>query len=297
MQMKLEDGWQKNATWFGNIPIHPLGYRTAFECIIEGDVSLEERRDRIFGAYLQRSVSVGLMRTRPRALASICCLLQSTIGIVYSAIAASTLLPGGATCWASVWGAALAITINDGCVSAVILQKAYVVHHRPRWMLAFGVLIAVSLPVIVYVTVTSPAILGPTCACTFLYPSYYPWLRFGFYFPMDIIFSAAFIIAIRRQYLRFKTDIWKQVTQDGIQIILCMATSHLICLILVSFELFGTFSAMVLMVDCQHQQAMLHVAWKQKYVRIDVMWPTKSTSNNVATMTSSAGQGFFQSLK
>ncbi|RKP08147.1 hypothetical protein THASP1DRAFT_30044 [Thamnocephalis sphaerospora] len=229
----------------------------------EDGISLKEQRERVTGAYLQRSISVGmvilfmycgwitirLMRTRPRAIASICCLLQATVGITYSLIAVSTLFPGGATCWASVWAAAVAIAVNDGCVSTVILQKAYVVHQRPRWMLVFGPLIGISIPIIAYTTVTSPAVLGPTCACGFLYPPYYLWMRFGFYFPMDVVFSIAFIRVVYRQYRDVKAKLWKRLMQDGIQVILCMATSHLICLLLVTFDVVGSFSVMVIMID------------------------------------------------
>ncbi|RKP08408.1 hypothetical protein THASP1DRAFT_29787 [Thamnocephalis sphaerospora] len=263
MHAQPDPEWQKDAIWFGSIPLHPLGERNSFQCIVEAGHNIEEQRAHFSGMYTQRFLniimllvflhclwlSIGMIRMRPHALASWCCLIQTTCGVAYNAVAISSLHPDGATCRKSAWTAAVTANLGEACISAVLLQKAYIVQDRPRWMLVFGLLIIAAPPLLVYAAWASPAIQGSTCECTVDYRFYYPWIRFGLYVPLDVACSAVFLVVVFRHLRRFGSEAWKQLTQSGTQLILCLLLSHLTCLFIIAFDLSGTFSGVVYMLD------------------------------------------------
>ncbi|RKP05307.1 hypothetical protein THASP1DRAFT_32856 [Thamnocephalis sphaerospora] len=255
--------WQKNATRFGSIPLYPAGEKTSFECMAADHDNLQELRSLATNMYLLKvinivsayvffhalRIAIGLLRTRPRAVATWCCTLQAVSGVIYNIISLTGILPSGGSCRQLMWAGAAGMSISDLCISIVLLQKAYAVYNRRRWILAFIPLIVIAAPVITYIAWASPVILSPTCGCGFIYPAYFPWLRFGLYVPLDVGFSTVFIIIMHRQLRLFGSSAWKQLKKDGIQTIMCLLISHLICLILLAFALSGNAAGVTMGID------------------------------------------------
>ncbi|RKP07535.1 hypothetical protein THASP1DRAFT_24334, partial [Thamnocephalis sphaerospora] len=138
--------------------------------------------------------SASLVHTRPRALAIWLCLVQSMFGVMCGVFCISTYVPSGITCREVLWMIIVCIRINDLCASAILLQKAYIVTNYRRWIFIFALLAVAAPAPIVYASWSSPAIMSARSGgCAFIYPSYYPWLRFAFHAPMNIALTLIFV--------------------------------------------------------------------------------------------------------
>ncbi|RKP09176.1 hypothetical protein THASP1DRAFT_22944 [Thamnocephalis sphaerospora] len=142
--------------------------------------------------------------------------------------------------------------IGDICVAAVLLQKAYLVTNRNRWVLLFIPVIAASAPIILYISWSAPTIMTIDSGCIFVYPEYFPWLRFGLHAPMNIALTGIFFNVVYRQWKQFGTHAWEQLAKEGIQVGLLMLLSNLLCTFFVAFEVLGLYSIMIVLADCNY---------------------------------------------
>ncbi|RKP09726.1 hypothetical protein THASP1DRAFT_28496 [Thamnocephalis sphaerospora] len=277
----LDPNWRQNATWFGNIPLHPLGEQSFLEFFERTDGSLfdiRERNQAVFRHFIIITVamivfvpnlakSLRLVRARPRTMAPICCLLQSIAGIMCVVATMASVFPGGPSCRMLSWISNSAGRISDVCVSAVLLQKAYLVHRRSRWLLAFIPVIVATPIVLLYFSWASPTIMTPYTGCVFIYDDAYPWMRFGFHAPMNIALTSIFLIVAVRHYRQFGSGAWHRLTRDGILIGLALLLSSLLCTMLITFEVMGVFSILLTSVDWYISSLLLlaHVKGSRKH--------------------------------
>ncbi|RKP07169.1 hypothetical protein THASP1DRAFT_31020 [Thamnocephalis sphaerospora] len=259
----LGKDWEKNATYFGRIPLHPLGEQTLFAYLTIGRDYSNEQRTRFNGINMQivssmlalwmflrcTQSAVSMVYTNPSRLVSWCCLLHSLSGTIYVVVVLSSLSPLGATCRQTVWLSAVVAVVGDLCLTAVLLYQAYLVHHRCYKILFLGALVVIPAPFTTYVAWTSPVIFVPSCGCTLVYPYYFPWMRFAPFAPMNIFLSSMFLAVVYRQYCRFGSAAWERLVREGVQLILLMAITNTVCLFCAAFEALEMFSGVFLLVN------------------------------------------------
>ncbi|RKP06593.1 hypothetical protein THASP1DRAFT_25117 [Thamnocephalis sphaerospora] len=259
----LEHGWEKNATYQWGIPLHPLGELNIIDYIMGAQGNLPEMRDRTRGALMQLSINVvanyvffrnlivsaKTLYRRPHVLATWCCLIQALAGVAYTLSALALVMPGGSSCRFALWDIGFGLAISPICVSIVLLQKAYVVHGRNRWLLGIGILLILPQPLVTYYLWTSPAVMVPITACLSYYPEYFPWLKFGLDAPINAVFSLAFLSVVYNQYRQFGSGAWARLVRNGIQTMCFIVLSNFFCMLFAALEVLGLFSEMFFVVD------------------------------------------------
>ncbi|RKP09867.1 hypothetical protein THASP1DRAFT_22353 [Thamnocephalis sphaerospora] len=260
--IQLGHAWKQNATYFGSIPLHPLGEQSFYQFMLNSENAVDERA-RMIVVLRQHMidvlvallfawnlvVSLRMLYRRPRVIATTCCLVQSVAGLLCAMTALATFHPDGPSCRVMVWTTTAAVRTGDLCVSIVLLQKAYLVTNRNRWLFVFIPLIVTAGPVLLYVSWSSPAIVTAGSGCIFVYPEYFPWLRFGFHAPMNIMLTGIFLDVAFQHWRQFGSDCWRQLARDGIQVGLIMPLPNLVCTFAIALEVVGIYSIMVLLVD------------------------------------------------
>ncbi|RKP09868.1 hypothetical protein THASP1DRAFT_28354 [Thamnocephalis sphaerospora] len=260
--LRLGSDWVQNAVHFGSIPLHPLGEQSFYQFVM-GAKNPTETRERMAVIFQHFSIDVlaaslfawnlmisaRLVRRRPRTIATQCCLIQSVVGLVCAIAGMSGSLPVGPSCRALTWVTTASVRIGDLCVGAVLLQKAYIVTNRNRRLFFFIPVIAAAAPALLYASWSSPAIITAGSGCIFIYPEYFPWLRFGLHAPMNIVLTGIFLNVVYRQWRQFGTRAWEQLAKEGILVGLLMLLSNLLCTFIIAFEVFGLYSIMILLAD------------------------------------------------
>ncbi|RKP10619.1 hypothetical protein THASP1DRAFT_27587 [Thamnocephalis sphaerospora] len=248
--------WQKNATYFDTIPLHPLGEQSYLNFVNAGS-DLEDMHARWRVSAMQTIItiyifwlfaanylaSVRMTLARPRALAPWCCLLQSLAGIVCALFSPNAYTPSDISCREIIWMITICIRINDLCATSILLQKAYIVKNCSRWLFVFIPLTVIAPVPLLYTAWSSPVILSTiSSGCVFIYPDYYPWLRFIFHAPLNFVLTTIFIEVAYSQHKRFGSYAWKQLAREGIQVGLQLLAVNLLCTLAISFEIVGVYS-------------------------------------------------------
>ncbi|RKP06726.1 hypothetical protein THASP1DRAFT_31466 [Thamnocephalis sphaerospora] len=277
----LNEGWEKNATYQWGIPLHPLGEINVIDYVLQAQGDIEDMRTRqrslifqmfcnvISACLFARNVPVAvriLMRQR-RALAAWCCLLQALAGLTYTLSCLGCGMPDGPLCRHVLWIAGAGIALSSICVGTTLLQKAYLVHNKNKWMLAIGIILLLPQPTVTYYTWISPAAMVPSAGCLLLYPPELPWIKLALDAPINIIFSVAFIIVVYRQYHLFGSAAWARLVRDGIQTMCIIVLSNIVCMLCIAFEVANLFSEQFFTLDWvitavllgHHLSAQLHI--------------------------------------
>jgi hypothetical protein len=260
----LEEGWEETAHHAIGIPVHPLGELSAFEHLLNGPSSLESIRLRhtgvrvqgVFHAILLTIFSYNAIQAirhlckKRYDLMTWCCIIQSLTGIVYALLALSSIIfSNGASCRQVLWTASIGITISSICISIALLQKAYLSHCCNKALLIVGILLIMPRPIVTYIGLSSPALAISGAGCVMLYPTFLPWIKFAAEAPVNIVFSAAFIATVYRQYKSHRSKVWQQLTRAGIQIIASIIICNLVCTILVAIDTLGIISELFFLLD------------------------------------------------
>ncbi|RKP08313.1 hypothetical protein THASP1DRAFT_23671 [Thamnocephalis sphaerospora] len=255
--------WEQNATRLWNIPLHPMGELNTINYMAGAPDTPENTRHRIHGAFMQLPliplvtylfvrgfiISVRMVHRRPAMLAGWCCLVQTFAGVVYGLVGFLFFMPSGITCRHYVWYIGSSVTLSTLCVGITLLQRAYLVHRRSKWLLTAGVLLLIPQPLTVYFVWTSPVIMTPQIGCLSYYPSYFPWIKLGIDLPINVLFSTAFIIVVYRQYRLLGSAAWAHLVRNGIQTMCAIVLSNIICVLGTSLSVFGQLSQMLFVLD------------------------------------------------
>ncbi|RKP08771.1 hypothetical protein THASP1DRAFT_29438 [Thamnocephalis sphaerospora] len=262
LERAIEPGWQKNATNQWGIPLHPLGELNPVDYAMLGR-NILDMRIRLRGGHLQLLVvtcisyifahnlvrSVAMVLRHPRLLQGWCCLIQAGAGMLFGAHTMALAMPTGVSCRQVTWNIGIGLVVSSLCVSIVLLQKAYIVHERKRWLLAVGGLLLLGQPTIAYMLWTNPTIIVPSTGCFPVFPFYFPWVKLGLDAPISIFFSIAFLLVVYRQYRQFGSSAWARLMRDGIQTMCLVVFSNAVCMAIAAFEPFGSSSEMFVLVD------------------------------------------------
>ncbi|RKP05157.1 hypothetical protein THASP1DRAFT_26300 [Thamnocephalis sphaerospora] len=259
----LADGWEGNAAHQWGIPLYPLGELGMAEYQALAQDDLQETRKRSIGIFVHlllnstlgyifvRNITrtVSMIRQRPDLLASWCCLIQALFGLVYAIAVALFSTAAELSCRRMIWIAAVGLTVSPICVGAALLQKAYMVHSSNKWLLVAGIVLLFPQPYFTYLSWTSPATIVAGVGCLVIYPQEMPWVKLALDAPINILFSAAFIVVIYRQYRRFGSSAWARLMRNGIQTMCLIVLSNVVCMLGVAFNLAGLFSELFFALD------------------------------------------------
>ncbi|RKP08426.1 hypothetical protein THASP1DRAFT_29766 [Thamnocephalis sphaerospora] len=219
-----------------------------------------------------------LIYARPHMLSTRCCLVQAAVGFALSLVAISVIFPEGPSCRTILLATTASIRIGDICISTVLLQRAYIAQNRSRWLLVFVPVIVAAPVYMIYATWASPPVLTiQTSGCVFIYSDYYPWIRFAFQAPMNVVLTAIFIKVAYRRYARLGSMAWGRLVREGIQTGLLLLLISLLCTFAVAFEFFGIYSivltvfewsisSMLLVMHVENTQRALQPAYEQRQI-------------------------------
>jgi hypothetical protein len=253
---RIGTAWQENATYFGTIPLYPSGEQTLYE-FVNGATSLEDRSSRFRVVFIQVSmacvllhvfiynliISIQMIRIRPNVLPTRLCLIQSVINVACWLYCFGAYTSTGPSCRETLWAISFSMRINDLCTCTVLLRKAHIVCDRNRWFLIFIPLLLAAPVVIIYVSWASPAMLSyESIGCIYIYPSYFPWLRFALHAPIHFTLTLIFIRVAIRHYRHFGTEAWWRLARDGIQVGLLLLLVNIMCALAIAIEFLGVFS-------------------------------------------------------
>ncbi|RKP07055.1 hypothetical protein THASP1DRAFT_31124 [Thamnocephalis sphaerospora] len=259
----LGDGWEANAARQWGVPLHPLGEFNAIDYMIQSPKDAEEVHERARGLNMQLFIgivisyvfaynfvaTVRMTHRRPDAMVNWCCLLQALIGMGYAICLTLLYFPGGPSCRQAMWYCGVALPTSSLCISAALLQKAYIVHSRSKQLLVFGIVLLLPQPLVTYFFWISPIVMVPGIGCIIFHPPYFPWVKLALDAPINILFSGAFVLVVYEQYRRYGSAAWERLVRTGTQTMCAIALSNIICMTCVALEVLGMFSEFFFLVD------------------------------------------------
>ncbi|KAI9596755.1 hypothetical protein BDF19DRAFT_321043 [Syncephalis fuscata] len=214
----LGQEWLKNATYMLGIPLYQSGELDIFDYMTEPVDNLNESRDRVMGLQSQTvavlfatfifvrnfNISVRMVISRYRTISAWCCFLPSALGIIFGLMIIYAWLFSGLNCRRILWFSGFINTIAIMCNSIILLQKAYLVLCRQRWIAVFGIIFTLpQLGFLIIVIIACPVALEPKNGCVLYYPTYLPWYWFFAAVPINLFFSAIFSHVTYKQYCIF----------------------------------------------------------------------------------------------
>ncbi|RKP08410.1 hypothetical protein THASP1DRAFT_29789 [Thamnocephalis sphaerospora] len=286
----LPKDWMENSTYQWGIPLNPSGELNVIDFEMQTLDNVEETRVRLLGTHAQLVINVAVsylflrnffvavrMAYRcPGVTASWCCLLQGLVGVGYVVIIFLVHMPGGPSYRQLLWFVGITLPVSSICVSVALLQRAYLVHNRNKWLLVTGIIFLLPQPFITYTLWTSPVASAPGVGGIVYYPPYFPWVKLGMEAPINILFSGAFIMVVYRQYRRYGSAAWARLVRNGTQTICAIVITNFICMFCVAFEALGTHSEMFILLDWVVTSALL----VRHCVAICTMHTTSDTPSN-----------------
>ncbi|KAI9595144.1 hypothetical protein BDF19DRAFT_422829 [Syncephalis fuscata] len=189
----LGDDWQNNATIILGAPLHPLGELDTTTFTLQNLNTNDFNRsiiginhqlllDTIIGYIFARNLvmAIKMVIKRPRILSGWLCLISSLSGFSWVICVAMGVLYAALNCRGVMWWLVCGLTISSISNSMIVLQKAYLILFRKRWILIVGIIS--TLPQVAIFIVTwrvCPVAYHPDRGCTFYYPPYLPWVWMG----------------------------------------------------------------------------------------------------------------------
>jgi hypothetical protein len=156
----------------------------------------------------------------------------------------------GLSCRNIVWFSGFINTVAIMCNSVILLQKAYLVLCRQRWIVILGTIF--TLPQIgffIIVVVCSPITIEPKLGCVLYYPFYLPYYWFFASVPVNLFFSAIFSHVTYQQYRTFGSDAWMYLARDGIQTMCFAILCNILCGLIILFQVGGNYAIMFYVAD------------------------------------------------
>ncbi|KAI9591864.1 hypothetical protein BDF19DRAFT_453718, partial [Syncephalis fuscata] len=256
--------WKRNATYAMGIPLHPSGEMSIHTYMTEFPDNAKLMRARIQALYFQAmavimmlflfarnfKIAVSMIIARRNTLTPWCCLIPSVIGLILCVLTISALFINGANCRILVWITGFGVTSTVICNCFILLQKAYLILMRQRWVLLVG--LSFTLPQISYlilVLTICPVTIEEKKGCVYHYPPYLPWLWFGVTTPINMFLSGVFCHVAYKQYKLFGSNAWNRISRDGIQTMCLAASCNIVCAALILFEVGGNLSTLSYIAD------------------------------------------------
>ncbi|KAI9593297.1 hypothetical protein BDF19DRAFT_165753 [Syncephalis fuscata] len=255
--------WKQNAARLWNIPLHPSGEADIFDFITAAPNDIDSIRARLLGIYFQGFlsimlgsmfiqnfiISIRLVINRPYFLAGWCCLLPAFLG-TFMELAIYIYLFGHGNCRLLAWLVISSFALSSIINNMIILQKAYIVLLKQRWILVVGfILLIPQLGLILLTLETSYITTEAKGGCRVHYQSAVPIYWFGVTIPVNALFSAIFSYVAYNQYKKFGSEAWKRLMRDGVQIMCIVILCNISCALVVLLKIGKPYSDMFFMLD------------------------------------------------
>ncbi|KAI9592319.1 hypothetical protein BDF19DRAFT_416409 [Syncephalis fuscata] len=266
--------------------INPLGEISGFDFVVQAHDDLKEARERMFGLTLQLSIlvvilyifiwetirSVRLVRLMSNGFSTWCCLAQALTGTIVNLINLINKISSWPTCRHQMYVDAVGLSIGRMSINALLLAKAYYVNGKDRRLLIIGCLAMLPEPSIAYIIIAQcQYAVTAVGSCSLLYPAWFPWVYSALDVPIHIVFSAAFIFVVVRQYRLLGLAAWEKLQNDSITYLLGIVVFKIIMLLIVASRVAGDATATLALVEwviCSllviKQQESIREAFKKK---------------------------------
>ncbi|KAI9592819.1 hypothetical protein BDF19DRAFT_467656 [Syncephalis fuscata] len=189
-------------------------------------------------------VSSNLLKSNVK-LASWCCLASSLSGLIsFGIVSILHHLPGGPSCRALIACCTLGMALSNFAINAILLERAYIVRQRSRWILVIGIILN-AIQLITYGLIFFVELkyeYRPSVGCYVKFPLYGPYTRFLVDTPPVLVPSIVFIMSIYQQFRRFKSGCWRRLMKNGIITMMLVIISNLLFAVLLITDVLDDLS-------------------------------------------------------
>ncbi|KAI9592011.1 hypothetical protein BDF19DRAFT_239592 [Syncephalis fuscata] len=228
--------------------LHPLGEKNIFDFFMESSDGISKQRLRLFGMQFLMALEVVLFWTfvrnlviasrmvimRPRNMVSWLCLIPSALNSIIALVMVLMYTFFQINCRTIIWISSFNIAFMMVGNSLILLQKAYLVLCRQKWILYVSApAIAAQLAYPLIVIYFSFISFKETTGCTIYYLEVILWYWFAVNVPINLLFSAIFCHIALKQYRSFGSEAWKKLARDGIQTMLLATLCSIICSVVI----------------------------------------------------------------
>jgi hypothetical protein len=214
--------WIKNAnTALWGILLYSSGEMWIMNYLLEDPGNISLMRQRIYILLIQLFLvticscifmrnlilSLNMVWMQPRILSSWCCCIASALGISVGIITGLAVYTPTINCRIIVWYFTFGVAGATLCNSIIVLQNAYLVMCKQRWILYVG--IPFMLPQVLvtpFIWTSCPVSMNINGGCVLNYLTYMFWLWFALLIPINTFFSIIFIYVAHKQYSTFGLD-------------------------------------------------------------------------------------------
>ncbi|KAI9592699.1 hypothetical protein BDF19DRAFT_450666 [Syncephalis fuscata] len=237
--------------YWGNIKIFRSGELNGFDFLTEELNDLSETRVRFYSIGIQLLINHIILIVFVRNFYhGVKMVVGSALGCGFQITAINYALPSEVNCRTTVWGYSVVIVIVNIFVDFIILHKAWLAHGRNTWLFVVGILLMLPLPGTVYVVWMYGVIKADRAVgCLFIYPYYYPLLKVATELPINLAFSAAFLVVIRRQYKQMGSRVWKYLLKEGFIYVFGVVISNVTCLLIATTKPNPNIGEVVFIID------------------------------------------------
>jgi hypothetical protein len=256
----LGPDWEEDTLW--GIKLHPSGEWNVFNYTMQlRDETDIRRMTNSMSIYILLGIIQGyiflinsiqalkLVLARPRIMVAWCCLIQASMGLVYSISILLTCLPSPVTCRHVVWISGIGTNVSGICTGLILLQKLYLVYRCNAKLRICGFILLLPQIFVTYAFLSMPVIISSRTGCLPIHSWQLPWVKTVLETPSNILFSVAFFIAVRRYYKKSGTTEWNRLGRKSLRIMCLILTSNILCMFAFAFELAGTYSNFFLGID------------------------------------------------
>jgi hypothetical protein len=149
-----------------------------------------------------------------------------------------------------IWYASYFISFGQICNHIILLQKAYLVLYRQKWILIVsGILVLPQLSYGFLVNFEAFFTMEVDGFCGMHYPSYLPYYWFGVVGSINILFSVVFCRVAYTQYCQFGSDTWRCLARDGIQTMCMVTICNIMSCYLILADAGGNFADILFLID------------------------------------------------
>jgi hypothetical protein len=263
----LIKGWEKNATTWLDIPLHPTGEMDVYDAITtlpnQQWLPPDRVRERLkhlqfqifvnilLAAIFLRNVEVGIktVKTRRRSIGAWCCLGASILGFS-SGLVCIIMVLGGANCRQFIWYTMLTGSFATCSQSVAMLQQAYLALQSRRKIIVFGTICLLpQLTIGILAMKYSPITIDSYGSCVPHYSTALALCWFAAIAPINAFFLGVFSYITYLQYRKSGTLIWRRLARHGIQTMCFIILCNIGCGLCLVLQVVGNDSAVFFSID------------------------------------------------
>ncbi|KAI9591691.1 hypothetical protein BDF19DRAFT_454303 [Syncephalis fuscata] len=267
-----DTAWIKNATRLWGIPLHPRGELSIDEYYLEVVGDMKQERIRMLSTFTHNIMvlfascifvrnfilSTGVVIRQRRSFPAWLCWIASLGGLVFATESVMLILDAGVNCRMLIWSTWYGMPWAQFFNSAILLQKAYLVLCRQKWILYIGIpMLFPQLlhgPIVMYYSYITT---DPAGFCGMHFPPFVPMCWFGVIVTINTFFSIIFYRVAYKQYRIFGADAWRRLANDGIQYMCLVALCNILCCTFIVSEVAGNYTDIFFPIDWSISAALI----------------------------------------